>query len=175
MVGLCISTSLFGTSKGQTQHDRLLCLSGVFSSNSFQETGLQKHLIYQRVQKELQWNWLNYTPGSTNIAGWKIDPLIESMYFLWDKWGIFQISLCDRLPEGKSILPWWCHWWWNMMRCFSKVSMWKLKCFHGRTRSSWNMRVLLSPFSWPDMCKTVGKHDCDGSNLSSSMYNVGIC
>ena len=50
----------------------------------------------------------------------------------------------------------------------------QLKCFHGR-RSSWNMRVLLSPFSWPDMCKTVGKHDCDGSNLSSSTYSVSIC
>ena len=24
----------------------------------------------------------SYTPGSTNIAGWKMDPLIESLYFL---------------------------------------------------------------------------------------------
>ena len=32
---------------------------------------------------------LVYTPGSTNIAGWKMDPLMESMYFLL-KMGIFQ-------------------------------------------------------------------------------------
>ena len=37
------------------------------------------------------------------------------------------------------------------------------------------MRVLLSPFSWPDMCKTVGKHECDGSTLSSLTYSVSIC
>ena len=64
--------------------------------------------------------------------------------------------------------------WWNIVKHdASRVSM-QPKCFHGR-RSSWNMRVLLSPFSWPDMCKTVGKPECDGSNLSSSTYSVSIC
>ena len=33
------------------------------------------------------------------VAGWKMDPLIESMYFLL-KMGIFQPASCDRLPEG---------------------------------------------------------------------------
>ena len=41
-----------------------------------------------------------YTPVFLNIAGWNMDPLIEDVFpFL--NMGIFQQSLCDRLPEGS--------------------------------------------------------------------------
>ena len=43
--------------------------------------------IFQKLLASLASFRRIYTPGSTNIAGWKMDPLIESMYFLWDKWG----------------------------------------------------------------------------------------
>ena len=61
--------------------------------------------------------WIHET-GATNIAGWKMDPLIESMYFLL-KMGIFQPAMlvytegiffccccCCRLLNEFFFLSW---------------------------------------------------------------------
>ncbi len=40
-----------------------------------------------------------YTPGSTNIAGWKMDPKWRCISY-W-KWG-YSSQLCDRLPESTG-------------------------------------------------------------------------
>ena len=40
-----------------------------------------------------------YTPGSTNIADWKMDP------FPIEHGEIFQPAICDPLPEGMVDLP----------------------------------------------------------------------
>ena len=49
-------------------------------------------------------NSIGYTPGSTNIAGWKMDPLIEDVYPM-EKKGIFQQSPCYVISKMLQISP----------------------------------------------------------------------
>ncbi len=69
------------------------------------QTKSQKFTVWLRRVLELPRLWFSvepnfYTPGSTNIAGWKMDPFGGVLLYTQKKtWG-YSSQLCDRLPEG---------------------------------------------------------------------------